>query len=160
MKKIIIALMLCVASFGFAQDASIGDILGVSLDCYAQQFDGQKYLIIKYVQANDYILPEETAMKLKFMNGETRCWKGYCVNIAVRTDSKTNNSQFSSETKVEERTTKILRFDLTDEDIDLLESGVERITLYTIPKVYRKEYTKDKVGHKLFEAFKKAEELF
>lgn len=161
MKKILLSLFLLASSINmFAQDAYITELFGASAEFYAQQFDGQKYLIMKFKESAECIPLSQTTIKVLFADGTIAKWDGFCVNSKVNASSSTINTQYSSSTSVDEKVLNVMRFDLTENDVNSLSKGISKISIYTVPKVFRKEYTKDKLGIKLYEAFQKANSLF
>lgn len=48
------------------------------------------------------------------------------------------------------------QFPITDEEIDLLRKGIKKVRLTTVPKQHEKEFSKDKLGVKLYSMFKEA----
>ena len=47
------------------------------------------------------------------------------------------------------------QFELTDEQIEMLNSGIIKVRLTTTPFIHEREFTKDKIGKKLYKAFSK-----
>lgn len=139
-----------------AQDASISEFFGAELKFYAEQFDGQDYLILSFKSTDDCIPLESSEMKIEFFNGEIVKLDGY----NVRTQSKTSSVYGGGWSYSSEKLIIALRFDLTKEIVNYFESGIKQISIYTVPKVFRKKYEKDKLGQKIYKAFKEQESLF
>ncbi len=159
MKKLLMIVFLCVMAMGVkAQDASITEFFGAELKFYAQQFNGQQFLIVKFQASDDCIPLNETAIRVKFMDGTEALWEGYCVTSWI--NSKTEKAVLTHEIKTTEKTVNVMRFDLKDEDVESLNKGIAKIAIYTVPKVFRKEYKVDKLGQKLYKAFAASSGLF
>lgn len=47
------------------------------------------------------------------------------------------------------------QFELTDEQMEMLNSGIIKVRLTTTPFIHEREFTKDKIGKKLYKAFSK-----
>ena len=47
------------------------------------------------------------------------------------------------------------QFELTDEQVEMLNSGVIKVRLTTTPFIHEREFTKDKIGKRLYKAFSK-----
>ena len=47
------------------------------------------------------------------------------------------------------------QFELTDEQVEMLNTGVIKVRLTTTPFVHEREFTKDKIGKRLYKAFSK-----
>ena len=157
MKKIL-TLFFCalIPFFAKAQDASISEFFGAEMKFYAQQFDGQDYLILSFKSSEDCIPLNQTEMKLEFFNGEIVKLEGYGVNS--KTEISGYQGQYYSSSS--EKVIIVLRFDLTEHDVENFESGIKNIAIYTVPKVFRRTYDKDKIGKKIYNAFKEQKNLF
>ena len=95
-------------------------------------------------------------MKLEFFNGEIVKLEGYGVNS--KTEISGYQGQYYSSSS--EKVIIVLRFDLTEHDVENFESGIKNIAIYTVPKVFRRTYDKDKIGKKIYNAFKEQKNLF
>ena len=150
MRRIISILVLSLFFIhSYAQDVSFSNLDGLDINIYAEQFDGQEYMIISFGPTDKYIAVENTSLNIEFFTGDVLKIKGYVVNIGSQTNTRTN----ANTTIQVQKDIMYYRFDLSAQDVEKFKSGIKNLSIYTIPRVYRKSYDKDKIGQKLYNVF-------
>lgn len=139
-----------------AQDSSIT----MSIDLYAQRFDGKAYLVLALKTKEERRLLSMSTMKFKLSNGEVLKFDGFYETAKSSSSSFGTYGTYMSTSFTSTSTCEYVRFDITEEQIEKLKEGVVKVSINTIPKIFTKEFKTDKIGSELYEAFSNMKDDF
>jgi len=157
MKKILFTLTLCIcAIMSYAQDASYTykplAKEGCRVEYSALKQDNKSYIIVSVRSDKGLCFVNDPVMMLRTGSNEVIKLTG--TNMGSRKESSSGvvigNVVVSSNNSV-----GMAQFELTDEQVEMLNTGVIKVRLTTTPFVHEREFTKDKIGKRLFKAFSK-----
>lgn len=118
----------------------------------AYKIDSVKYLVVR-VSSDGLTLVNNPQLLLKVAEGDV-------VKLVGKTQNTTSESGTVLVGNIAANYSEIIStaiFEITDEQIEKLKDGVMKIRLTTIPVVHEKEFKRDKIGRKLYDAFLKVE---
>lgn len=157
MKKILFTLTLCICAIvSYAQDASYTykplAKEGCHVEYSALKQDNKSYIIVSVRSDEGLCFVNDPVMMLRTGSNEVIKLKG--KNMGSRKESSSGvvigNVVVSSNNSV-----GMAQFELTDEQVEMLNTGVIKVRLTTTPFVHEREFTKDKIGKRLYKAFSK-----
>jgi len=88
-------------------------------------------------------------MKIRTFNGDVFTLKGSIVDDGENTSGVIEDSVVV----FKNRTRRLARFSVTDEQMKMIGSGISKINLSMIPLNHNRSFTKDKIGKKLYEYY-------
>lgn len=157
MKKILFTLTLYICAIvSYAQDASYTykplAKEGCHVEYSALKQDNKSYIIVSVRSDEGLCFVNDPVMMLRTGSNEVIKLTG--TNMGSRKESSSGvvigNVVVSSNNSV-----GMAQFELTDEQVEMLNTGVIKVRLTTTPFVHEREFTKDKIGKRLFKAFSK-----
>lgn len=157
MKKILFTLTLYICAIvSYAQDASYTykplDKEGCHVEYSALKQDNKSYIIVSVRSDEGLCFVNDPVMMLRTGSNEVIKLTG--TNMGSRKESSSGvvigNVVVSSNNSV-----GMAQFELTDEQVEMLNTGVIKVRLTTTPFVHEREFTKDKIGKRLYKAFSK-----
>ena len=152
-KTAILLLMIFSASSAFSVEYRS---VGSSTDFNAYTFDGKYYLILSFKDDSKNRLTNYTVVKFQLKDGSILVLNGTNASSSVDSSSTSiYNGGFGYTTgNTDEKHYAILP--ITEEQIESLKKGVERVAINTIPEVYkRSKWTgKKNFGQNLYNDFK------
>ena len=157
MNKILFTLTLCICAIvSYAQDASYTYKPLAKEGChveYSALKQGNKSYIIVSVRSDEGLcFVNDPVMMLRTGNNEVIKLTG--TNMGSRKESSSGvvigNVVVSGNNSI-----GMAQFELTDEQVEMLNTGVIKVRLTTTPFIHEREFTKDKIGKKLYKAFSK-----
>lgn len=154
MKKVILSLLLTIACSSniLAESFSIGG----NADLYTYRFDNEYFLIVAFKDDSNNRLMEGSMMKILLRNGSIIRLDG--TEGSKRTKTK-EQEWFFGRTTGRSTDTHYAIFYISDEDVNSLKTGVEKIAINTIPERYVYDCGK-KFGQNLYDSFKKIKDEF
>lgn len=151
MKKFFLAFLLLL----FIQSAHAADFrsIGLNAKVCAYTFDGNYYLILSFNDYNDYCLIVRPVIKFLLNDGTIIKLDGY--DEAVKLSSTAINWGGLIAGSSKENHYAILP--ISNEQIEQLKIGVDKVVINTIPKVYKSDkwMNKKKFGMLLYQDFMK-----
>ena len=157
MKKILFTLTLYICAIvSYAQDASYTykplAKEGCHVEYSALKQDNKSYIIVSVRSDEGLCFVNDPVMMLRTGSNEVIKLTG--TNMGSRKESSSGvvigNVVVSSNNSV-----GMAQFELTDELVEMLNTGVIKVRLTTTPFVHEREFTKDKIGKRLYKAFSK-----
>lgn len=157
MNKILFTLTLCICAIvSYAQDASYTykplAKEGCHVEYSALKQDNKSYIIVSVRSDEGLCFVNDPVMMLRTGNNEVIKLTG--TNMGSRKDSSSGvvigNVVVSGNNSI-----GMAQFELTDEQVEMLNTGVIKVRLTTTPFIHEREFTKDKIGKKLYKAFSK-----
>lgn len=133
----------------------LGSLSALSQTFYAYRFDNEYSVILKFPN-NDGSKMLSSMPKVSFLlfSGDTLKLQGFSESERVRNFSYMGSHMvFSSTTK-----DVFVSFPITREQIEMLQKGVSRYAINTIPEIKIEKFKKDKIGNKLYKEFMSLED--
>lgn len=157
MNKILFTLTLCICAIvSYAQDASYTNKPLAKEGCHVEysalKQDNKSYIIVSVRSDEGLCFVNDPVMMLRTGSNEVIKLTG--TNMGSRKESSSGvvigNVVVSGNNSV-----GMAQFELTDEQVEMLNTGVIKVRLTTTPFIHEREFTKDKIGKKLYKAFSK-----
>lgn len=157
MKKILFTLALCISAIiSYAQDASYTykpiAKEGCHVEYSALKQDNKSYIIVSVRSDEGLCFVNDPVMMLRTGNNVVIKLTG--TNMGSRQESSSGvfiGNVFISDNN----SVGMAQFELTDEQVEMLNTGVFKVRLTTTPFIHEREFTKDKIGKRLYKAFSK-----
>ena len=153
MKKIILTLLtlLLVLHIGAQETHSVGS----NANFRTYRFDNEFFLILSFKDDDENRLMEESTVKFLLSDGNVIKLEGTNGSKRIKT-SKGFWSDYES------KETHYALFYITQEQIEMLKVGVEKVAINTIPEVYKRDSWagKGSFGQKLHKEFKAMKDEF
>lgn len=134
-RKIIISFILGIASNMTLANNPKKFFFGDEAFVYTYKFDGNKYLVLKFTEKNNSILPDDVVFKIKFSD-----------NTILRLEGKKENAvflvghlkDFSKLTGGESLffQDRYVKFLINDQQINMLKKKIKAIVINTLPEIY------------------------
>jgi hypothetical protein len=156
MRKLLFSLFVMMASSMSAVEyCSVGS----NADFCVYTFDGNYYLILSFKDDDENRLTDNTIVKFKLKDGTVLSLSGSDGSKATKS-SMTHWGMGIMSGGSSDKHFAILS--ITNEEIEKLKQGVEKVAINTIPECYKrgKWSGKDTFGSKLYEEFKKLKNEF
>ncbi len=150
MKKIIFLFLLIFSTTSMSAGSSFS--VGSNAEFYTYTFDGQYYLILSFKDDNTNKLAATTIVKFLLSDGTVLRLEGSQSN-AKDESSYVHLDWYSASGKSSETHYAVLH--ITKEQIAMLQKGVEKVAINTLPVVYKRSKWsgKAKFGISLFASF-------
>lgn len=130
--------------------------VGSNAEFCVYRFDGEYFLILSFKDDGDNRLTDKTIVKFKLKDGKVITLNGFDGS------KKTKQAQtwWGNNYKTEEEHYAFLL--ITQEEIEMLKEGVDKVAINTVPEVYsRSRWSgKESFGKNLYEAFKNHKDEF
>ena len=137
MKKLLLFLsLLFIPICIIAQDGGYNTYVtaGSNVKFWPYTFDEKTYLVMEYMNHSDCSLPDRPIVKFQLKDGSIIRFEGYVSN------SETSGSSFIIGHAVinTSSSSHCVAFPITKEDIEAFKKGVEKISINTLPVVYKR----------------------
>lgn len=157
MKRFLLTFLLClsiISSFAVEYRS-----IGSNADFCAYYFDGQYYLILSFKDDANSRLTNQTIIKFKLNNGTILKLEGYDGSRKTTSNFIELGLGFSTGSSNDKHITIV---SITQEQIEQLQIGVDKVAINTIPEVYKRSKWsgKEKFGILLYEDFKSLKDEF
>ena len=155
MKRILFVIMMVVSTvITYAQDASYTykplAKEGCHVEYTALRQDDKAYIIVSVKSDEGLCFVNEPTMMIR--TGDNEVIKLTGSNMGSRKENSTGvvigNIVVSDNGSV-----GMAQFELTEEQVEKLNSGIIKVRLTTTPFLHEREFSKDKIGKKLYKAF-------
>ena len=158
MKKLIIFVLLS-ALYATSTFAVKYRTVGLNAEFCVYTFDGQYYLIMTFKDTNENRLTENTIVKFKMNDGSIMRFEG---NDGSKKKLSTGVHWGFGIMTGSSSDKHFAVFPITEEEIDQLNTGVDKVVINTVPEVYMRDdwQGKGKFGSSLNEDFKKLKNEF
>lgn len=154
MKKVLLTLVLALACYTniLAESFSIGS----NADLYTYRFDNEYFLVVSFKDDSDNRLMEGSVLKILLKDGGIIRLDG--TEGSKRTKTRQQNWVLGITTG-KTTDTHYAIFYISNEDVNSLKNGVEKIAINTIPERYVYDCGK-KFGQNLYDSFMKIKDEF
>lgn len=109
-----------------------------------------KACLVVSVQSEQLALPDQVRLEMESMDGQQMVLEG----MSLGQISRLGRAPASGIMHPEGMENNAAQFDMDGAAIRFLEKGIRRVRLSTQPTVHEKAFKKDKIGKKLFKAFR------
>ena len=135
--------------------------VGSNAEFIAYTFDGKYYLVLSFKDSEDHHLTSSTIVKFMLNDGTILRFDGTSEASSINSSSSSIITNWghgiaSGYTFDSSSQKHYVIFPITQEQIDSLQTGVDRVTINTIPKVYKRSKWagKKNFGNNLYKDFK------
>lgn len=138
----------------YAQDASYTYKPLAKEGCYveysAMRKENKSYIIVSVQSDEGLCFVNDPVMMLRTNDNEVIKLLG--INMGSRKESSLGfvigNLLLSDDSSI-----GMAQFELTEEQVEKLNTGIKKVRLSTTPFIHEREFSKDKIGRKLYKAF-------
>lgn len=123
---------------------------GCQVEYSAIKQDNKCFIVVSVRSDEGLCFISEPVMMLRTGNDVVIKLNG--VNIGTR-NKKTSGTIVGQSVLTTSAIISMAQFELTDEQVEALNSGVSKIRLTTTPFIHERVFNKDKIGRKLYKAF-------
>ncbi len=155
MKRFLLTLIMSVCViFAKAQDASYTYNPLAKVGCYvgysAIKQDSKSYIVVSVKSDEGLCFDTDPIMMIRTGNNEVLKLNG--TNMGSRKENS-SGVVIGNIVVADDSSVGMAKFELTEEQVEMLNSGIIKVRLTTVPFIHEREFTKDKIGKKLYKAF-------
>jgi len=125
---------------------------GCDVEMNAVKRGAQHYLVVS-IKSRERTFISDPELLIKTFDGAKMALKGVIINTGQQSGSGVVVSGMVLHSNYN---ISVAQFEISDEQINMLQNGVQKIRLMTTPALPDKEFDNDKVGKKLYDLFQQA----
>lgn len=130
---------------------------GCSVEYSAIKQDGKSFIVVSVKSDEGLCFVSDPTMMVR--TGDNKVLKLKGTNMGNRKE-KSSITVIKNRAIVDNSSVGMAKFELTDEQVEMLKYGVIKIRLTTVPFIHERKFGKDKIGKKLYQAFCKQTPTF